>query len=95
MRIVYLESAREDLLWMRHYYEVVFSEGLSNARSQFHAIEQLLLANPFMGHKTHRKDVYEFPIPKTPFSYIYSVSTVHIAILRVWDERRGRGDLND
>ena len=95
MNIVYLESSRDDLLWMRHYYESVFPEGRSRAQKQFHAVENLLLANPFIGHETHRKDVREFLIPKTPFSFIYRVRPVRIEVLRVWDERQDpsiRGD---
>ncbi len=83
MRIVYLESTRDDLLWMRHYYEVIFPQGRENAQTKFHSTEQLLLTHPFTGHKTHIKDVYEFSIPKTPFSYIYRVKPDHIAVLRI------------
>ncbi len=89
MHIVYLESTREDLLWLRHYYEVVFPEGRQTAQTRFHSTEQLLLTNPFIGHKTHIKDVYEFSIPKTPFSYIYRVKPQYIAVMRIWDERQG------
>jgi hypothetical protein len=88
MRVVYLDSTREDLLWMRHYCEVIFPEGLKKAQDQFYSVEKLLLVNPFMGHKTHQKDVFEFSIPKKLFSYIYTVRPKQIAILRVWDARQ-------
>jgi len=92
MKLVYLESARDDLLWLRHYYESVFPEGRAKAKKQFRSIESLLLSNPFIGHETHREDVREFSIPKTPFSYIYRIQHQQIEILRIWDERRERVD---
>ncbi len=95
MNIVYLESARDDLLWMRQYYESVFPEGRSRAQKQFHTVENLLLANPFIGHETHRKNVREFSIPKTPFSFIYRVRPERIEILRVWDERQDPSKRDD
>lgn len=90
MRIVYLESAKDDFLWMRQYYEFVFPEGRSRAQQQFHAVENLLLANPFIGHETHQKNVREFTLSKTPFSFIYRAHPERIEVLRVWDERQDR-----
>ena len=93
MRLVYLEDALGDLEWMRHYYERVFPEGNQNAQKQFHLCQSILLENPYIGHPTHRHNVREFSIPKTPFSLIYQVDPGQICVLRVWDERRDRGEL--
>ena len=93
MKIVYLANTRDDLLWMRQYYEIIFPEGSKNAQKQFHAVEDILLANPFIGHETHRKSVREFSIPKTPFSYIYRAFPDRIEVLRIWDERQDRSKL--
>lgn len=87
MEIVYLESARDDLLWFRHYYEEVFTAGSERAKKQFVAVEILLKENPLIGQEVHRSDVREFSIPKIPFSYIYRVQPQRIEVLRVWDER--------
>ena len=95
MRIVYLVSTRDDLLWMRHYYEAIFPEGQTNAKKQFHAVENALQSNPFIGHETHRKDVRELSIPKTPFSYIYRAFSDRIEVLRIWDERQDRAKLDE
>lgn len=95
MQLLYLESARDDLLWMRHYYETVFPEGLVRAQKQFHAIEGLLLSSPFIGHATHHKDVREFSVSKTPFSFIYRPFPDRIEVLRVWDERQDRIKLDE
>lgn len=95
MKIVYLANTRDDLLWMRQYYEIVFPEGRKNAQKQFHAVENTLLANPFIGHETHRKSVREFSIPKTPFSYIYRAFPDRIEVLRIWDERQDRSKLDE
>ena len=90
MELVYLKSARDDLIWMRHYYEAIFPEGRVKAQNQFRSVEKLLLANPFIGHETHREDVREFSIPNTPFSFIYRATNTQLQILRVWDERGDR-----
>ena len=95
MKIVYLKSARDDFLWMKQYYDVVFPEGEKTAQNQFHAIENLLLTNPFIGHGTHLKNVREFGIPKTPFSIIYRVQPDRIEVLRVWDQRQDRAKLTE
>ena len=90
MKIVYLASARDDLIWLRRYYEEVFPEGYSKAQAQYRANKQLLRENPFIGHKTHHEGVRELSIHRTPFSIIYRVGTDQIEILRIWDERRHR-----
>lgn len=90
MKLVYLESAQKDLFWVRRYYESVFPEGRQRAQQQFKKIEVLLAENPFVGHKTHREQVRELSIPKTPFSYIYRVREHQIEVLRIWDERQER-----
>lgn len=90
MRLVFLESALEDLEWMRYYYEKVFFQGRINAQKQFKQVQSLILDNPNIGHTTHKKGVREFSIPRTPFSYIYRIKPNQIEILRVWDERRDR-----
>ncbi len=88
MEVVYLESARDDLLWFRRYYEEVFTAGSERAKKQFVAVERLLKENPFIGKEAHRPNVREFSIPKIPFSFIYRVQSQCIEVLRVWDERR-------
>lgn len=95
MKIVYLESARTDLGWMRHYYESVFPAGQENAKKQFHAVENTLLSNPFIGHETHREGVREFSIPQTPFCYIYRAFVDRIEVLRIWDERQDRAKFDE
>ena len=90
MRIVYLESARDDLLWARRHYEEIFAEGHKHAQRQFHRAQEILASNPLIGHVTHRDDVREFSIPRTPFALIYRVREHRIEVLRIWDERRGR-----
>ncbi len=95
MKILYLESARDDLVWMRHYYEAVFPQGQKNAQQQFHAVETTLLANPFIGNTTHRKNVREFSVPKTPFSFIYRSFSDRVEVLRIWDERQDRAKLDE
>ncbi len=93
MKIVYLPSTKDDLIWMRHYYEKVFPEGRKHAQKQFHSIEALLQVSPLIGHASYSGDALEFSIPKTPFSYIYRVKNDEIQVLRVWDERQNTDNL--
>jgi len=89
MRIVYLPSTRPDLLWFRQYYQVVFTEGDAQARVHFHAMQRLLISNPYIGRKVDgQQNVRELQIARTPFSVIYRVTTNQIEVLRVWDSRQ-------
>ena len=92
MRIVYLESTSDDLVWLRRYYEQVFPAGLGKAQKQFHTTETLLSGNPYIGHRSYRKGVREFSIPNTPFSYIYRIKNNQIENLRIWDERQDQAN---
>ena len=90
MRIVYLPSTRQDLLWFRQYYQVVFTAGDKKVKVHFHAMQQLLLSNPYIGRQVDGKeDVRELQIARTPFSVIYRVTSVQIEVLRIWDNRQG------
>ena len=42
MKIAYLPSARDDLVWMRTYCTRVFPEGSARARVHFRSAERLL-----------------------------------------------------
>lgn len=90
MKIVYLPSCRDDLLWMRKYYEQVFPDGQAKAKAQFQNIKNTLLKNPYIGHLTDIDSVREMVIPKVPFSFIYRIKGEQIQVLRIWDERQGR-----
>ncbi|NOX72522.1 MAG: type II toxin-antitoxin system RelE/ParE family toxin [Alphaproteobacteria bacterium] len=90
MKIVYLPSAARDIAWFRYYYRSVFPEGSKNARETMKAIQKLLAANPYVGHRSvAHPGVLEFHIRKTPFSLIYRVTETQIEVLRVWDTRQG------
>lgn len=91
MKIVYLSSAILDLIWFRRYYKVVFPEGRRKALQQLKAIERLLIDNPSLGQRSG--NAREFPISKTPFSIIYNATPDVIEVLRVWDQRRSRDEL--
>lgn len=90
MEIVYLASARDDLVWMCRYYVEVFPEDASKAGKPFRAAETVLRLNPEIGHLTEWDRVREFSIPNIPFSVIYRIKEGRIEVLRIWDERRSR-----
>lgn len=90
MRIVFLESAAQDIAWFRYYYRSVFPEGSQSARQHLKAAQTLLAANPYVGHPSDgRQDVRELTIARTPFTLIYRVTRAQIEILRLWDNRQG------
>lgn len=88
MQIVYLESARDDILWFREYYENAFPEGQGNARAQLLRTEALIVEHPYIGHRVDdARGAFEYHIRKTPFSVIYRVQDDQIQILRLYDQR--------
>ncbi len=89
MNIVYLPSTKDDLIWFHHYYTHVFPEGSVKALRKFDAMAEILSVNPFIGKKITGK-VRKLTIPKTPFSYIYQITSTQIEILRIWDDRKTR-----
>jgi plasmid stabilization system protein ParE len=92
MNVIYLPSTLDDIEWFHRYYTYIFPEGANNATKQFQAVKELLSSNPKAGSFIH-KNVREFSIPRTPFSYIYRVKGDEVQVLRIWDERRNPDDL--
>jgi plasmid stabilization system protein ParE len=91
MEVVYLAAALEDMQWVRRYYAEVFPEGRGHARAGLLKTEALLAENPFVGHVLgDDAEVREFPIARTPFSFLYRVHDGRIEILRVFDQRSFR-----
>jgi len=87
VELLFLESTKSDFNWIRKYYEEIFPAGASSALKQFDMMQELLIANPYLSRKKHG-DVRALSIPKTPFSYWYRVTSTHIEILRIWDNRQ-------
>lgn len=88
MDIIYLEEAIADMAWFRRYYATAFPEGRPNARKQLRAVEELIKSSPRVGKADQEfADVYEFPIPRIPFTILYRVKPQHIEVLRVFDQR--------
>lgn len=88
MNIVFLETTKNDFIWLRDYYERIFPQGKKQAQQQFKSINKLLKENPLIGHQSEHGNVLEFSIPNTPFAYIYRIKDKQIQVLRVWDERQ-------
>ena len=90
MKLVFLPSTAQDIAWFRYYYRSVFPAGDRNARQHLKAMQELLAANPYIGHPSPGHDgVRELHVTKTPFSLIYRVTETRIEVLRLWDERQG------
>lgn len=92
MKIVFLESAAQDIQWFRYYYQSIFPEGSAKARDRLKAIQTTLASNPYIGQPSDTvKTVRAFSIPRTPFTLIYRVTASQIEVLRLWDTRQGDG----
>ena len=95
MKVRFLSSTQRDLQWMQSYYETIFTSGKKNSSKHYFQTKQLLKENPYLGRLVEGLDgVRELNISRTPFAFIYRVSDETIEIIRVWDQRRDRTDLN-
>ena len=95
MKLTFLPSALNDLLWFRSYYSVVFPEGELKAKQQLAKIGQLLEANPYLGQVGLKEGTRRMVIPKTPFTLIYRVTAEEIEVLRLRDQRQSANDQYD
>ena len=93
MTIVYLVTARDDLIWMRRYYSRIFPAGEIQARKHFRLAESILVQNPEIGHSIEVDGLRELVIPRTPFSFIYRLKNNRIEVLRLWDSRADRSTI--
>ena len=87
MKIAYLPSARDDLVWMRTYYARVFPDGSARARARLGRTSD---PPPELGRTTDVATVRELQVARTPSSIIYRVKGRRIEVLRVWDGRAER-----
>ena len=91
MEAVYLATALEDMQWVRRFYAEVFPERRGHARACLLKTEALIAENPFVDHALgDDADIREFPVARTPFSFLYRVHDGRIEILRVFDQRSFR-----
>jgi plasmid stabilization system protein ParE len=88
MRIVYLASAKPGLRWFHRYYASVFPEGKAMADRRFLGVQTLLKSNPRAGHESEIvPGAREFPVPQTPFGFVYQIKDERIEVLLVVDNR--------
>ena len=90
MKIVFLRSCARDADWFLDYYRDVFPAGSSGAKVNYLRAKVALRYNPFIGHPLEEAGLREYSIARTPFSFIYRVSSNTIEIVRVWDQRADR-----
>lgn len=77
-----------DLRWFKTYYIKAFPEGKATADKRFIAVQQLLKANPYIGHPSEKiEGAREHRVLRTPFNFLYRVLDDRIEILRVLDTR--------
>jgi plasmid stabilization system protein ParE len=87
MKLIYLDSSKPDLAWLRTYYGSVFSEGSASASARYIKTIELLQRSPYIGRPVGQDDLRRLPILRTPFTVFYRVIEDRIEIVRVWDQR--------
>ena len=92
MKIIFLPSAANHLLWFRNYYTAVFPEGAAKAMQQIERLMELLEVNPYLGQPGKVEGTRRKPIPRTPFVLLYRVTQTQIEVLRLRDSRQGHDD---
>jgi plasmid stabilization system protein ParE len=88
--VVFLASAKRDLAWFADYYDSVFPQGRRSAALRYLKAKSAIRSNPHIGHPIEVEGLREFRIARTPFAFIYRVTSREIEIVRVWDQRAKR-----
>lgn len=88
MKLKFLDSTTDDLTWMRQYYRKVFPEGATNAKQHYFRTTKMIRENPLIGRASENiNGAREFHIARTPFSFLYRITSSQIEIMRVIDNR--------
>ncbi|WP_017931491.1 type II toxin-antitoxin system RelE/ParE family toxin [Robiginitomaculum antarcticum] len=89
LSVVYLESARDDLVWISEDLKKFSAEGRQVFAKMYQSTVELIRESPKVG-RAHPdfKSVRLFPIIKSNYSIVYQVKTDQIIIFHVWDQRR-------
>ena len=89
LKVVYLELAAKDVVWMRYCYDVIFPEGRSKGLTHCQKSVALLTTHPQMGRALEKKPRRCFTVPRTPFTIIYQERGERLEIVRILDQRSG------
>jgi plasmid stabilization system protein ParE len=89
LRVLYLEQAAKDAVWMLYYYDVVFPEGARNGHNRFRKSLKLLAVNPHLGRPLEKKPLRSFSVLGTPFTLVYRENGETLEIIRILDQRSG------
>ena len=91
MKLIFHPNTKADLKWFRRYYASIFPEGEKAAKHHYLQIFKTLLDHPYIGEVIGvDAAIREIFIPRTPFSFVYTVSDETIIVLRVLDNRAER-----
>jgi plasmid stabilization system protein ParE len=87
MKLIYLDSSKPDLDWLRTYYESTFPEGGEKAAARYLKTIDFLERSPYIGRPIGQDGLRKLSIPGTPFSIFYQITEDRIEIVRIWDQR--------
>ena len=91
LKLVFLDSAVEDLDWFRRYYEDVFPAGAERAYQRLKDVIEVLEFNPKAGKPNESvPSCRDFVVTGTPFVFVYRFSNDRVEVLYVKDGRAKR-----
>jgi plasmid stabilization system protein ParE len=95
VKLVFLPSSRSGLAWFRTYYKTTFPAGYAKAVLRLLVAQELLEANPLIGHPSDLSEHRELQIRQTPFALIYRIRNRRIEVSHLWDQRQDPARLFD
>lgn len=91
MKVVFLDSAVEELEWFKTYYDEVFTAGAGRGYERLKAAIELLEQNPKAGRCNEAlKGCRDLVMTSTPFVLVYRITETQVEILHVKDARSNR-----
>lgn len=88
MEVVYLDTFQAGLRWARSYYRSHPQLNRASFAKSFQNAEQTLKHFPFSGHPYEdTKNVYEYSLAGTSFSFLYVVGEGSIYVIDLRDQR--------
>jgi plasmid stabilization system protein ParE len=95
VKLVFLPSSKSDVAWFRRYHKHAFPAGYANAIRRLLVAQEVLEANPMIGHPSDLPGHRELQIRQTPFALIYRIRNRRIEVSHLWDQRQDPARLFD
>ncbi|MEP5757789.1 MAG: type II toxin-antitoxin system RelE/ParE family toxin [Litoreibacter sp.] len=88
MQTKFLDGTKADLRWFKQYYSQVFPAGRTKADQQYRALLIFLKSQPYIGRPNEEwPGVFEYVLPRIPFTVLYRINDETIEIMRLYHQR--------